>query len=139
MMTSSETVLYTAKVRSIGGRDGASRSSDGRLDVALSAPGGPGSGTNPEQLLAAGWSACFIGAMGLVARKLKIDLPCDTTCEVEIDLCYHEGAYFLRARHTIGLPGIAPLLARTLVDTAHATCPYSRATRGNISVEITVS
>jgi len=138
-MTQIDSVLYTAKVRTTGGRDGASRSSDGRLDICLSTPGGAGSGTNPEQLLAAGWSACFIGAMGLAARKMKVALPADTASEVEIDLCFREGAYVLRARHAISLPGLDPSVARAVVDAAHAICPYSKATRGNVSVEVNLS
>ena len=132
-------VIYTANVRTTGGRDGASRSSDGRLDIKLSAPGASGLGTNPEQLLAAGWSACFIGALGLAARKLKVALPAETANEVEIDLCFREGEYFLRARHNVSLPGLEPAVARTLVETAHQTCPYSKATRGNVDVEINLT
>ena len=132
-------VIYTANVRTTGGRDGVSRSSDGRLDVKLSAPGGAGLGTNPEQLFAAGWSACFIGALGLAARRLKVALPIETANEVEIDLCFREGEYFLRARHTVSLPGLEPVVARALVDMAHQTCPYSKATRGSINVEINLS
>jgi len=138
-MTDNNEVIYTAKVKTTGGRQGASRSSDGRLDINLSVPGGAGLGTNPEQLLAAGWSACFIGALGLAARKLKVALPAETEDEVEIDLCAHEGAYFLRARHNVSLPGLEPSVARTLVDTAHQTCPYSKATRGNVNVEINLT
>jgi Ohr subfamily peroxiredoxin len=138
-MTQIDSVLYTAKVRTTGGRDGTSRSSDGRLDIRLSTPGGAGSGTNPEQLLAAGWSACFIGAMGLAARKMKIALPAETASEVEIDLCFREDGYVLRARHAINLPGLDPLAARAIVDAAHEICPYSKATRGNVSVEISLS
>jgi Ohr subfamily peroxiredoxin len=132
-------LIYTANVRTIGGRDGASRSSDGRLDIKLSAPGAAGLGTNPEQLLAAGWAACFIGALGLAARKLKVALPADTASEVEIDLCFRDGEYFLRARHNISLPGLQPTVARALVDLAHRTCPYSKATRGNVDVELNLT
>ncbi len=132
-----EKVLYTAHVHTIGGRDGGSaHADDGRLDVKLSVPGGPGAGTNPEQLFAAGWSACFIGAMGFAARKLNVKLPPDTADDVEVDLCLADGAYFLRARHNVSLPGLAPDVARAIVDGAHETCPYSKATRGNIDVEI---
>src|SRR5271154_5742314 len=81
-------VLYTAKTHTTGGRDGgASRSSDGRLDIKLAVPGTPGIGTNPEQLFAAGWSACFEGAMGIVASKMKIQLPAETAIDAEVDLC----------------------------------------------------
>ncbi|MGO4725327.1 MULTISPECIES: organic hydroperoxide resistance protein [unclassified Inquilinus] len=135
-MTPIETVLYTGKTHTTGGRDGASRSSDGRLDIMLSSPGTPGSGTNPEQLFAAGWSACFIGAMGLAARKLKIALPADLAVDAEVDLGTADGGYLLQARLNVSLPGLEPDVARALVDAAHQTCPYSKATRGNIGVEV---
>jgi len=135
-MTPIETVLYTGKTHTTGGRDGASRSSDGRLDIMLSSPGTPGSGTNPEQLFAAGWSACFIGAMGLAARKLKIALPADLAVDAEVDLGTADGGYLLQARLNVSLPGLEPDIARALVDAAHQTCPYSKATRGNIGVTI---
>jgi Ohr subfamily peroxiredoxin len=136
MTTQIEKVLYTANTHTTGGRDGASRSSDGRLDVKLSSPGAAGSGTNPEQLFAAGWSACFIGAMGLAARNLKITLPPDLAVHTEVDLGTTDGAYFLQARLNISLPDLAPDVARAVVDAAHQTCPYSKATRGNINVAI---
>jgi osmotically inducible protein OsmC len=87
-MAQLEKVLYTGKTHTTGGRDGVSHSDDGRLDIALSVPGSKGTGTNPEQLLAAGWSACFIGAMGIAAAKLKIALPADTAVNAEVDLGY---------------------------------------------------
>ncbi|POR52626.1 organic hydroperoxide resistance protein [Bosea psychrotolerans] len=132
-------VLYTAKTHTTGGREGAARSSDGRLDIALSSPGSSGAGTNPEQLFAAGWSACFIGALGLAAGAHKIRLPADTAVDAEIDLANTDGAYFLRARLNISLPGIARETAQSLVEAAHQTCPYSKATRGNIEVETTIA
>jgi osmotically inducible protein OsmC len=132
-------VLYTAKTHTIGGRDGgASRSSDGRLDIKLSVPGTPGSGTNPEQLFAAGWSACFEGAMGLAARKMKIPLPVATSVDAEVDLCTDGEGFHLQARLNVSLPGLAREVAQALVDAAHQTCPYSKATRGNIEVEISL-
>ena len=138
-MTQPQKVLYTAKVHTTGGRDGgASRSDDGRLDIRHSLPGSPGTGTNPEQLFAAGWSACFEGAMGVVARKMKIALPADTAIDAEVDLCQTDGAYFLRARLNISLPGLERDAAQALADAAHEVCPYSKATRGNIDVVITV-
>ncbi|MDM0066621.1 organic hydroperoxide resistance protein [Variovorax sp. J31P207] len=137
-MTSTEKILYTGKTRTTGGRDGASTSSDGRLDVKLSPPGGSGNGTNPEQLFAAGWSACFIGAMGLAAGKLKLKLPVDLAVDAEIDLANAEGAYFLKARLNVSVPGFEPEVVRSLVDAAHQTCPYSKATRGNVDVTINV-
>jgi Ohr subfamily peroxiredoxin len=131
-------VLYTGKTHTTGGREGTARSSDGRLDIALSSPGSSGAGTNPEQRVAPGWAACFIGALGLAAGARKIRLPADTAVDAEIDLANTDGAYFLRARLTVSLPGIEPEIAQSLVDAAHQTCPYSKATRGNIEVETTV-
>jgi Ohr subfamily peroxiredoxin len=137
-MTETKTIFYTAKTHTTGGRDGASRSSDGRLDVKLSKPGAAGIGTNPEQLFAAGWSACFEGAMGLAARKMKIQLPADMAIDAEVDLCLADGAYSLQARLNISLPGVAREAAQALAEAAHQTCPYSKATRGNIDVAINV-
>ena len=130
--------LYTANTHTTGGREGASRSSDGRLDVKLSSPGTSGTGTNPEQLFAAGWSACFIGAMGIAAAKMKIALPADRAIDAEVDLCNVDGEYFLQARLNISLPGIDREVAQQLAEAAHQTCPYSKATRGNINVELNI-
>src|SRR5262245_38546972 len=131
--THSGKVLYTAKVRTTGGRDhGTARSSDGHLDVRLSTPGGAGSGTNPEQLFAAGWSACFESAMGVAARKRKITLPGNLAIDAEVDLNLVDGGYFLSARLNVSLPGLERDVAQALVDEAHEICPYSKATRGNI-------
>jgi Ohr subfamily peroxiredoxin len=136
-MSQTEKLLYTARTRTIGGRhDGMSRSSDGRLDVRLSPPGGAGIGTNPEQLFAAGWSACFEGAMEIAARKRKIVLPSKSAIDAEIDLVLDEGAYALRARLGVSLPGLDRDVARDLIDEAHQTCPYSKAVRGNIDVTV---
>jgi osmotically inducible protein OsmC len=130
-------VLYTAKVHTTGGRDGgASRSSDGRLDIKLSTPGSMGRGTNPEQLFAAGWPACFEGAMGIAARKMKVALPADLAIDAEVDLCITGDAYFLQARLNVSLPGLDRDVAQALADAAHQTCPYSKAVRGNIDVTI---
>ena len=131
-----EKVLYTAKTHTTGGRDGASRTGDGRLDVKLSSPGSPGSGTNPEQLLAAGWSACFLSAIALAAGQMKVALPPDRAIDAEVDLGTNDGGYLLRARFHVSLPGLQPKVAQTLVDAAHQICPYSKATRGNIDVSI---
>ena len=133
-MSELEKVIYTAKTHTTGGRNGASRSSDGRLDVRLSLPGGPGDGTNPEQLFGAGWSACFIGAMQLAAGKMKVEFPTDTADDVEVDLNLADGGYFLRARHRISLPGLDREVAQQLVDAGSRTCPYSKAVHGNIDV-----
>ena len=136
-MTDATKVLFTAKVHTTGGRDGgASLSNDGRLNVKHSIPGTPGTGTNPEQLFAAGWSACFEGAMGIAARKMKIAMPAGMAIDAEVDLCLDSDAYFLRARLNVSLPGLEPQVARELIESGHRTCPYSKATRGNIDVLI---
>ena len=133
-----EKVLYTAKAHTTGGRDGASRTSDGRLDVKLSSPGATGNGTNPEQLFAAGWSACFMSAIGLAASQRKVPLPADRAIDAEVDLGTNEGGYLLRARLNVSLPGLDREVAQGLLDAAEQTCPYSKATRGNIDVTITL-
>jgi len=137
-MTKLEKVLYTAKAHTTGGRDGASKTSDGRLDVQLSSPGTSGTGTNPEQLFAAGYSACFIGAMKAVAGKMKVTLPADLAIDAEVDLGPIPNAYGIAARLNVSLPGMERAAAQALVDAAHQVCPYSNATRGNIDVTITV-
>ncbi len=132
-----ERLLYTAKTHTTGGREnGVARSSDGRLDVKLSIPGSARIGANPEQLLAAGWSACFESAMEIAARKMKIALPPDLAIDAEVDLNMAGGAYFLRARLNVSLPGMERELARAVTKAADETCPYSKATRGNIDVRI---
>ena len=138
-MSRIDKVLYTGRTRTHGGRDGSTRSDDGRLDVKLTPPGGAGVGTNPEQLFAAGWSACFIGAMGHAARRMSITMPADVAVAAEVDLGSGEGGYALQARLAVNLPGLDAATARSLVDAAHQTCPYSKATRGNIDVDITVA
>jgi Ohr subfamily peroxiredoxin len=130
-------VLYTAKAHTTGGRDGgASRTSDGRLDVKLSVPGGLGNGTNPEQLFAAGWSACFLSAIKHVAAKKKVRLPVDPAIDAEVDLWAGDNGFSLQARLNVSLPGLERHIAQSLLDDAHQTCPYSKATRGNINVAI---
>ncbi len=134
-MTTIEKVLYTAKAHTTGGRDGgASRTSDGRLDVKLSVPGASGTGTNPEQLFAVGWSACFLSAIKIVAARKKVKLPGDLAIDTEVDLGTADGGYLLQARLNVSLPGIDPQVAQTLADGAHLECPYSKATHGNINV-----
>ncbi len=135
-MSQSEKTLYTAQVHTTGGRDGAARSSDGRLEVRLSTPGTSGTGTNPEQLFAAGWSACFMSAIGLAASQRKISLSADRAIDAEVDLAANDGGYFLRARLNVSLPGLDREVAQSLVDAAHQMCPYSKATRGNVDVAI---
>jgi Ohr subfamily peroxiredoxin len=136
IMTQLDKVLYTAKTHTTGGRDGASRSDDGILDVKLSSPGAGGGGTNPEQLFAAGWSACFIGAMGVAAKELKVALPKDVAVDTEVDLGTNEGGYLLQARLNVSLPGLDRETAQKLVETGHKYCPYSKATRNNINVTV---
>jgi len=133
-------VKYTAKTHTSGGRrGGTSRSDDARLDVKFSAPGVPGTGTNPEQLFAAGWSACFISAMGVVASKMKVKLPADVAIDAEIDLCNSGDVYFLRARLNVTVPGLDREVSQAIVDATHGeTCAYSNATRGNIDVTVNV-
>lgn len=133
-------VRYTAKTHTSGGRRGGiSRSDDGRLEVNFSAPGVPGTGTNPEQLFAVGWSACFISAMGLVANRMKVKLPADAAIDAEIDLCNSGDVYFLRARLNVSLPGLDHEVAQAIVDATHGeTCAYSNATRGNVDVTVNV-
>src|SRR5262245_1730731 len=132
-------VIYTAKTHTTGGREnGMSRSSDGQLEVKLSLPGSPRAGTNPEQLFAAGWSACFEGALAFVAQRKKIKLPGDTAIDAEVDLHLDHGEYFLSARPDLSIPGIERSVAQELVDIAKAVCPYSKATKGNIDVAYVV-
>jgi Ohr subfamily peroxiredoxin len=137
-VTNIEKVLYTAEVHTTGGRDGASRSDDGRLDIKLAPPTTHGGGTNPEQLFAAGWSACFLSAIAIVASKMKIALPVDRAIDTVVELGVTDGAFFLQARLNVSLPGLERDVAQALVDGAHQTCPYSKATRGNIDVVINV-
>lgn len=105
-MAQFEKVVYTAKAHTTGGRDGASRTSDGRLDVKLSMPGAPGNGTNPEELFAAGWSACFLSAIKVVALRTKVAVPADAAIDAEVDLGTSHGAYGLAARLNVSLPGM---------------------------------
>ena len=136
---STSKVIHTARTHTIGNRsNGTARSSDGRLDISFRNPGSSGDGTSPEQLLAAGWSACFMGAIGIAATQLKVPVPTELAIDAEIDLCVAEGAYFLRARLNVIAPGIDRDLLYALVDAAHKTCPYSKATRGNIEVALNV-
>ena len=138
-MASLDKVLYTARAHTTGGRDGASRTDDGRLDVTLSSPGTAGTGTNPEQLFAAGYSACFIGALKAVAARQKASLPADLAIDAEVDLGPVGQAYGIAVRLTVHLPGLDRAAAQALVDTAHQVCPYSNATRGNIDVSVTLA
>jgi osmotically inducible protein OsmC len=130
-------VLHTAKTRTVGGRDdGASRSADGLLDIRLSTPGTARIGTNPEQLLAAGWSASFADAIVLAARKRKITLQARVGIDAEVDLSLENSGYSLTAWFIIAIPGLEHSVAKELVAQADKICPYSKATRGNIEVTI---
>lgn len=132
-------VLYTAQQHTTGGRDGgSSQSSDGHLDIKLTVPGKAGNGTNPEQLFAAGWSACFIGAIKIAAAQMKVRVPETAAIDAEVDLCSNAEGYHLQARLNISLPGLDREVALALAEAAHQTCPYSKATRGNIDVVINV-
>jgi Ohr subfamily peroxiredoxin len=130
-------VLYTAKAHTTGGREGgSSRTSDGRLDVKLSVPGAPGNGTNPEQLFAVGWSSCFLSAIKIIASQKKVRLQTDPVIDAEVDLCTGADGYSLRARLNVSLPDVDRQVAQSILDAAEQTCPYSKATRGNIDVAI---
>jgi osmotically inducible protein OsmC len=137
-----EKVLYTAHATSTGGRDGTSRSSDGALDVKLSVPkemgGAGGAGTNPEQLFAAGYSACFIGALKAVAAKQKQPIPADTSITADVGIGPIPTGFSIQVTLAISLPGMDREAAQQLVQAAHQVCPYSNATRGNIDVTLNV-
>jgi Ohr subfamily peroxiredoxin len=139
MSTPLDKVLYTAKTHAVGGREGTGRSSDGRIEVKLSSPGGPGNGTNPEQLFGVGYSACFLGAMKAVAPKVGVSVPAETAIDAEVDLGPTSLGYGIAVRLTITLPGLERAKAEQLVAEAHKVCPYSNATRGNIDVQLTVA
>jgi len=133
-------VLYTARTHTTGGRDGRAVSDDGRLDVALSPPpglGGTGSATNPEQLFAAGYSACFLSALKFVASTQKIAVPTAASVDAEVDLGPIAHGFGIAVRLAVSLPGLDPATAQDLIERAHAVCPYSNATRNNIAVTIT--
>lgn len=138
-MSQIDQVLYTGRTHTIAGRDGSARSDDGRLDIKLSRPGGPGAGTNPEQLFAAGWSACFLGAMARAAQKMSLRLPPDASVDAEVDLGSGGDEFFLQARLWVNVPGLDRETTQALADAAHQICPYSKSTRGNIDVQIAVA
>ena len=128
-----ETVLFTGKTHTTSGRDGFARSTDGGLEIKL-----PNPHPTAEKLFAAAWSACFIGAIELAASRKKIRLPAHPSIDAEIDLITADDAFFLRARLNVGVPGVDRDVAQELVDAAHGICPYSKATRGNIDVTLTL-
>jgi len=138
-----EKILYTGTATSSGGREGRSSTSDGKLDLALSTPrglGGPGGeGTNPEQLFAAGYSACFLSALKFVAGRQKVALPDSTSVTADIDIGPLGGGFGLQATLTISAPGVDRDTLQALVEQAHQVCPYSNATRGNIEVDLRIA
>ena len=140
MTTQLDKVLYTAQAHTTGGRDGAGKSSDGAIDVKLSSPGSGKPGTNPEQLFAVGYSACFIGAMRAVAPKIGVKVPDDVAIDSSVSLGPTNGgaAYGIAVKLAISLPGLDEDSKKKLVDAAHQVCPYSNATRGNIDVELAI-
>ena len=137
-----QNVAYTAKATATGGREGVAKSDDGRLDVNLSTPkglgGDDGKGTNPEQLFAAGYAACFIGALKFVAGSEKIELPSDTHINSEVSIGAIEGGFGIAVKLAVSLGDMDKTAAQELVDKAHQVCPYSNATRGNIEIELSV-
>jgi osmotically inducible protein OsmC len=134
-------VLYTAETHTVGGRDGIGKSSDGALDVKLSPPGSGKPGTNPEQLFAVGYSACFIGALRAVAPKLNVKVPDDVAVDAKVSLGPTDGgaAFGVGVKLAVTLPGLDDAQKKQLVEAAHQVCPYSNATRGNIEVELTIA
>lgn len=138
-----EKILYTATATATGGREGHATSSDQALDVQLSTPrelgGAGGPGTNPEQLFAAGYSACFLGALKFVAGKQKVSLPADTRITGKVGIGQIPTGFGIEAELTISAPGIARDVLQTLVEQAHVVCPYSNATRGNIDVTLIIA
>jgi osmotically inducible protein OsmC len=130
-------LLYTAKAHTTGGRDGGSSlTSDGRLDVRFSLPSGPDDGTNPEQLFTAAWSGCYRSEIKRVATKMGVELPVSPVIDAEVDLWEGDDGCFLCARINVNLPRIDREIARSMLEGAHQTCPYSKATQGNINTEI---
>jgi Ohr subfamily peroxiredoxin len=142
MVTKVETVVYRAHATATGGRDGSVKSSDGLLDLKLSVPremGGAGGGVNPEQLFAAGYSACFIGAMKFVAGLQKTAMPADASINATVGIGKIPAGFGIEVQMAVNLPGMDRAVAQALIDKAHEVCPYSNATRGNIEVSITLS
>jgi len=136
-------VLYQTSATAVGGRTGKARSDDGRLDVDLSTPkelGGPGgAGTNPEQLFAAGYAACFLGALKVAGQQLKVNVPPESSITATVGIGPRsQGGFGITANLAIALPGVDAERARTLVEAAHQICPYSNATRNNVDVVLTV-
>ena len=132
-----EKLLYTGMTHTVGGRDhGVARSDDGQLDIRFSPPLSGRPGTNPEQMLAAGWSACFEGALEFVARKRRVVFSAAPAIDAEVDLNSGADGFFLRARLNVSLPGIARDVAQSLVEEAHKVCPYSKALSKGIDITV---
>ena len=134
-------VLYTAHAHTVGGRGGTAKTDDGKLDVKLAYPpalGGDGNGTNPEQLFAAGYGACFTGALGLVARNEKVALG-DHSVDVSVDLIKDAPSFKIGVTLTLNAPDVDRAVAQDLLEKAHQVCPYSKATRGNVEVKLAVA
>lgn len=132
-------VSYTARTHTVGGREGAARSDDGRLNLTLSRPASGGPGTNPEQLFGAGYSACFIGALGVAATRLGTSLPAGLAVDAEVDLGPSGQVFGIAVRLKVQLPGMDRELAQRLLGLAHEICPYSNATRGNVDVQLSLA
>ena len=137
-------VKYRTAATATGGRDGSARTEDGSFQVKLSTPkelgGAGGEGANPEQLFAAGYSACFLGAMKVAGQQLKLQIPADTSVTAQVGIGPRsEGGFGITADLTINLPGVDKADAQRIVDAAHQICPYSNATRGNVDVGLTVA
>jgi osmotically inducible protein OsmC len=135
-------VLYTAHATATGGRDGRAKSSDGRIDVVLKPPkemGGTGEGVNPEQLFAAGYAACFIGAIKFVGGLQKVEVPADTSIESSVGIVPIPHGFGIQVELKISIPGVDRAVAQSLIENAHKVCPYSNATRGNIEVTLTLA
>ena len=139
-MTTTISPLYTAHAKATGGREGAAATDDGRLTVKLSTPkelgGAGGEGTNPEQLFAAGYAACFIGALKFAGGQKKVAVPADTSIDSSVGIGPIPGGFGINVELKISLPGLAPDVADDLIAAAHQVCPYSNATRGNIEVKL---
>ena len=138
-MKTLDKVVYTARTHTTGGRDGQAQSDDGKLKVELSSFAGTGAGTNPEQMFAAGYSACFMGALRAVAGKAQVTLPADMAVDAEVDLGPVGPNFGIAVRLKVALPGLDRAQAQQLLTAADAVCPYSNATRGNIPVDITLA
>lgn len=142
MPTRLDKVLYTAHTHTTGGRDGHAKSDDGRLDIKLSPPAsmdGKGDGTNPEQLFAAGYSACFMGALKHVAQQKQIKVPDEASIDTDVQLGPIQNGFGIAVKMVVSLPGLDRTTAQNLVDAAHVVCPYSNATRNNIDVNLSLA